>query len=400
MSIRSFWQQLLNGVAPSSGRRRRRASIRLRPALEALECRAVPARVLVTAADAGGAPQVIVRADTNGDGTPDGVIESFMAYDPAFRGGVRVAMGDFDGDGFDELVTAAGPGGGPHIKIWSRSGLLDSFMAFDPAFRGGCWVATGDFNHDGKDELVVAADAGGGPHVKIYSDTNGDHRLSDNLVDSFFAFDPGFTGGVRIAAGVEINGRDSLVVAAGPGGGPHVKVYDNANLDLRVSDEKVLMEFFAFDVGFTGGVFVDAYRFANFRPAPANIIVSAGAGGGPHVKLFSLGLVDIFPNQPPEKPYLQLRDSFFAYDPNFTGGVRVTFSDLASSDGSIDVVTAPGPGGRSQVKIWSGDAGTGRVSDQPLDDNFSAFRAPDGTPLDIGVFVAFGTIPDAVFVGF
>jgi RHS repeat-associated protein len=73
-----------------------------------LEGRAVPAAVLVTAADAGGGPHVIVRADTNQDGTAETVTASFMAYGPAFRGGVRVALGDFDGDGRDELVTVNG----------------------------------------------------------------------------------------------------------------------------------------------------------------------------------------------------------------------------------------------------------------------------------------------------
>jgi hypothetical protein len=348
---------------------------------------------LVTAADAGGAPLVIVRSDTNQDGITDTITASFLAYTPAFQGGVRVATGDFDGDNRDELVTAAGPGGGPHVILWdldvngALTGAFDSFYAFDPNFTGGAWVATGDFNLDGRDELIVAADAGGGPHVRIFSDTNGDGRVSDNPVDSFYAFDPTFTGGTRVAV-ARLGDRDRLVVAAGPGGRPQVKLYPNLNLDRRVSDEPAPVQFDAFDPNFTGGVFVAANRTG--RLAAVGLVVSAGAGGGPHVRIF--GSTDLlFLGGSSTQVIAPLsRDSFFAYDPGFSGGVRATVSDLDPTDGNPDVVTAPGPGGRSLVKVWSGDAGNAVVSNQPLDDAFATFRAPDSTPLDIGVFIAFG----------
>jgi hypothetical protein len=368
-----------------------------------LENRTTPAAVLVTAADAGGGPHVIVRTDSNGDGTADAVTASFMAFDPAFAGGVRVATGDFDGDGRDELVTAAGPGGGPHVQVWDldeRGAVsrdpIDSCFAFDPGFQGGAWLATGDFDQDGKDELVISADAGGGPHVKVYSDTNADGRLSDNPVDSFYAYDPAFAGGVRIAVGrFDANGIDYLVTAAGPGGGSHVKVFDNRDFDRQVSDEVVMNEFLAFDTGFTGGVFVATRRVLAGRPGPTNFAVSAGGGGGPHLKLFRAMTFENIPPVPPGSPSrllsLELRDSFFAYGAGFRGGVRAAFADLVPNDASVDLVTAPGPGNQSQVKISPENPETGQVSKQPLADAFAAFTAPDGEPLPIGVFVAFGT---------
>src|SRR5262245_30379381 len=208
---------------------------------ELLEDRRVPASLIAAGTDVGVPAAVRIFADTDANGTyetraPAGLSNpvEFTPYS-SFTGGVRVAMGDFDGDGNDELVTAAGPGGGPHVIVWtlnpdgSVGGVIDSFFAYGSTFLGGVFVATGDIDGDGIDELVTAPDAGGGPHVKIFSDTNRNGKLSDNLVDQFFPFG-GFTGGVRVALGNTNNtGGDEVIVAAGPGGGPHVIVYTDAN---------------------------------------------------------------------------------------------------------------------------------------------------------------------------
>src|SRR5262249_14427611 len=91
------------------------------------------------------------------------LIAQFFAFDPAFQGGVRTAIGDINGDGVADVIVAAGPGGGPHVKVIdgtklnqvqangeiADSALLASFFAYDPAFSGGVWVAAGDVNGDG-----------------------------------------------------------------------------------------------------------------------------------------------------------------------------------------------------------------------------------------------------------
>ena len=60
-------------------------------------------------------------------------------YTPAFQGGVSVAVGDVNGDGTDDLITGAGAGGGPHVRVLSGTDLheLYSFFAYDPGFSGG-----------------------------------------------------------------------------------------------------------------------------------------------------------------------------------------------------------------------------------------------------------------------
>ena len=147
-----------------------------------------------------------------------------------------------------DIITGAGPGGGPHVKVFDgvNGNLLDSFFAFDANFLGGVFVAAGDVNGDGKADIITGAGPGGGPHVKVFDGT----QL--NLLFSFFAYDASFTGGVRVAAGdVNGDGFADIVTGAGPGGGPHVKVFSGIQLD-------VLHSFLAYEANFTGGVFVGA----------------------------------------------------------------------------------------------------------------------------------------------
>src|SRR5262249_13700038 len=63
----------------------------------------------------------------------------------AFTGGVWVGAADVDGDGHAEIVTGAGIGGGPHVRVIRFDGSLTevaSFYAYDPQFIGGVSVAS------------------------------------------------------------------------------------------------------------------------------------------------------------------------------------------------------------------------------------------------------------------
>ena len=54
-------------------------------------------------------------------------------YPLSFTGGVRVAVGNLNAAGLAEVVTAAGPGAGPHVRGFSGTGNpagLPSFLAY------------------------------------------------------------------------------------------------------------------------------------------------------------------------------------------------------------------------------------------------------------------------------
>jgi hypothetical protein len=276
---------------------------------------------------------------------------NFLAYRSSFTGGVRVAVGDWDGDGVADIITAPGAGGGPHVRVFSGDdhSLLDGFFAYRSSFTGGVFVAAGDVNGDGFSDIITGAGAGGGPHVKVF-----DGRDHGNLLGSFMAFRSSFNGGVRVATGdVNGDGYPDIIVGAGPGGGPHIKVFNGRS-------EVLMHSFYAFRSSFTGGVFVAGGDVNG--DGLADIIVGADAGGGPLVNVFSVG--------DPAGGGGGLVKSFFAYRSSFTGGVRVAAADV-NGDGRADIITAAGAGGGPHVKAFNSSVDGGTVFDfAPYDSSF------------------------------
>ncbi len=284
---------------------------------------------LMTGAGPGGGPHVRVLSGADGR-----ELASFFAYDPAFTGGVAVATGDVNGDGHADIITGAGPGGGPHVLVFDgvTNSVIYSFFAYTPAFTGGVFVAAADVDGDGHADIVTGAGPGGGPHVRVFSGADGSELAS------FMAYDPAFSGGVRVAAGdVTGDGLADIITGAGPGGGPHVRVIDGATL-MPIHD------FFAYDPTFVGGVAVAAGDVTG--DGLADIITGAGPGGGPHVRVIDGATL------------MPIHD-FFAYDPAFVGGITVAAVDV-NGDTLTDIVTGAGPGGGPHVRVF--DAVTGSVT--------------------------------------
>jgi len=70
-------------------------------------------------------------------------VKSFFAYNEKFLGGVSIASADTNGNGDGEIITGAGAGGGPHVRIFRQDGTpIGGFMAYPTTFKGGVNVAT------------------------------------------------------------------------------------------------------------------------------------------------------------------------------------------------------------------------------------------------------------------
>ena len=145
---------------------------------------------IIAAAGAGGGPEVRIF---NGDALT--ILRAFFAYDQSFSGGVSDATIDLSNDGILDLVAGAGAGGAPDVRVFdgATNAILSQWFAYPTDFTGGVFVAAGDIGNDGNIELVTGAGPGGGPVLSVWS------FPSLDLISTYFVSNPSGLNGIWIA---------------------------------------------------------------------------------------------------------------------------------------------------------------------------------------------------------
>ena len=263
-----------------------------------------------------------------------------------YTGPIRTATGDFDGDGVKDIVATAGPHTTPLVKIFNgRTGQeVRTFFSYEEAFRGGTFLATGDFDADGVDDLVVGADEGGGPRVRVFRSGNPAWVMSD-----FWGIeDSNFRGGVRVATGdINRDGRADLVVSAGPGGGPRIAVYEGYGLTVN-RPGKFLGDFFAYAPTVNDGAYVAVgdYNGDGF----ADVAFGPGTAGA-HLKVYNGRTLVTQGSAAAEAA--PLVNTFLIEPGEYSSGLRVAMDDY-DGDGRTDILAATGKDATGQVFLLNG----------------------------------------------
>ena len=304
--------------------------------------------------------------------------KTFMAFDEGFKGGGNVAVGDFDGNGIDEIIVGAGRGGGPQVVMFNNLGQPTgfNFFPFHPDYRGGVDVAAGDVNGDGVDEIVMSQASDGQAWVKVYK-----ADASRTIIGEFLAYDPGFRGGVHIAVG-DINGDgwDDIITGSGMDSTAHVRSFNavggftgislfpfendfRGGVDVAVGNvdggdeaeiivakntfgtaqvkvyksdisKRILGDFLAFPDGHREGANIAAGDID--RDGEDEVIVGSN-GNGPHIRTFE---AHGYPKTLEIVPYEQ----------DFRGGTKVTIGNVDSSS-ATEIIAIP------SRRIWEGRKG-------------------------------------------
>jgi hypothetical protein len=200
---------------------------------------------------------------------------SFWAY-PTYQKGVRVAVGDVDGDGRAEIVTAPGREAFTELRVFDGRTFAQKRAVLP--FRNAVWwngafVTTGDTDGDGRDEIVDGLDAGCCTTLHVLDAASGADRAG------FYPYGNRSEVGARVAAGdVNGDGRDELFAV--PVGGRRVSLYGPLGGDAFRSFEP-------FGAAAGSGVTIAAGDlFGDGRP---ELVAAAATGAGVEVRVVDIG---------------------------------------------------------------------------------------------------------------
>ena len=247
----------------------------------------------------------------------------FSAYD-TYQQGVRVAIGDVNGDGRNEIVTAPGKDAWTELRVFDGRTYrqLKALLPFkNGSWWAGAYIAAGDANGDGRDEIVEGLDAGCCTTLHVLDATNG------NDLSGFYPYGSNSQVGARVAAG-DLNGDGEADVIAVPLGSTRISAY-------RLSGGTPFRTIDAFGSEISGPISIAAGNLVG--DARAEIVAAAPTYSGPEVKVFdpATGNADT---------------TLYPYGRESASSVGVALGDV-NGDGKSDIVVSADTPSGTEVKV-------------------------------------------------
>ncbi len=192
---------------------------------------------------------------------------------------------------------------------------------------------------------LVTMPEDGGPQVRIFDNTG-------TLLESFFAYNENLRGKFSaITADVTGDGDKEIITFPSEGFSPHVRVFDKRG--------QFIDHFFAYQQDFRGGVQVKAGDVTG--DGVMDIVVMPEDDGGPNLRVFSYDT---------DTAGFSVVQGEMVYDLAFRGAVNYLVTDV-TGDTVADVVLVPAEEGGPNVRVYTYDADTGRLT---LRAGFMAFQ--------------------------